>query len=68
MVKVAKINTLLQNSNMDDVERQYYIDHIPHMGIPQINKLISILEQEQAEEKRIRKRIKELTSILKIVS
>lgn len=55
---------------MDEVELRYWVEHIPYMKPSDVKKLITILEgeQNQQEEKRIRKRIKEATSILKIVS
>lgn len=69
---VEKIKRLLQNSNMDEVELKYWVEHIPYMKPSKLKKFISILEAEQnqhkEEEKRIRKRIKELNSILKLVS
>jgi len=67
---IEKIKRLLQNSNMDEVELRYWVEHIPYMKPSDVKKLITILEgeQNQQEEKRIRKRIKEATSILKIVS
>lgn len=67
---IEKIKRLLQNSNMDEVELRYWVEHIPYMKPSDVKKLITILEgeQNQQEEKRIRKRIKEATSIIKLVS
>lgn len=69
---IEKIKRLLQNSNMDEVELRYWVEHIPYMKPSDVKKLITILEveqnQQEQEERRIRKRIKEATSIIKLVS
>lgn len=57
---------------MDEVELKYWVEHIPYMKLSDVKKLITILEgeqnQQEQEERRIRKRIKEATSIIKLVS
>lgn len=69
---IEKIKRLLQNSNMDEVELRYWVEHIPYMKSSDVKKLVTILEveqnQQEQEERRIRKRIKEATSIIKLVS
>lgn len=69
---IEKIKRLLQNSNMDEIELKYWVEHIPYMKLSDVKKLITILEveqnQQEQEERRIRKRIKEATSIIKLVS